>query len=118
MPDWACYGFGVAIVAAVYRRSRRCNPPVPRLRNLATCLWLLGLAAVLVSELALIRDDVWYPVAVAMTASVLASLASRLNEQRLWLGGAALLATDGLLVLLAIAPPNRILTSTPARPQA
>ncbi len=64
----------------------------------------------LVSELALIRDDVWYPVAVAVTAVALVSLARPARETRLWLVGAALLATDGLVVLLAITPPAHLLT--------
>ena len=113
VPDWAYFGFGVAIVAAVYVVLAAATLRVPRLRNLATTLWALGLVALLVSELTIIGDEQWFAVAVAITASVLAALASRLNEQRLWLAGAGLLAADALLVLLSTAPPNRILDVSP-----
>ena len=109
-PSWAWYGVGVALVAVVYLGLAAAALRAAHLRNLSTCLWLLGLAAVLVSELALIRDDVWYPVAVAVTAVALVSLSRPARETRLWLVGAALLATDGLVVLLAITPPAHLLT--------
>jgi hypothetical protein len=107
---WAWFGLGVALVAAVYVGLAAAALRVPWLRDLSTCLWLLGLAAVLVSELALIRDEVWLEVAVAATAAMLVALARPARERRLWLVGSVLLLVDGLFVVLATTPPEHLLT--------
>ena len=84
---WAYFGIAVAIVAAV-----SASPPLCRVPRLAT--WRLpfwALAACSASELTLIRDEQWFAVAVAITASSgTAALASRLNEQRLRARGCGL----------------------------
>ena len=112
-PDWIWYGVGVALVALVYIGSAAAALRVTRLRNLATTLWALGLLAVLVAELALIRDEVWYEVAVAVTAAVVVAAGARARELRLWVAGAGLLALDALVVLLVTAPPRQLLSVNP-----
>ena len=109
-PSWAWYGVGVVLVAAVYVGLAAATLRASTLRDLSTCLWLLGLAAVLVAELALIRDEVWCLVAVAVTAAAMVALAGPVRETRLWLAGAVLLALDGVVVLLATTPPEHLLT--------
>ncbi len=112
-PNWIWYGVGVVLVALVYLGSAAVALRVTRLRNLATTLWALGLVAVLVAEFALIREAVWYEVAVAVTAAVVVAAGARARELRLWVAGAGLLAVNTLVVLVETAPPRHLLSVNP-----
>src|SRR6478735_7142967 len=83
----------------------------PRLRNLATTLWSLGLVALVVAELALTDGGSLLAVAVAATAAAAAVVAQRLREPRLWIAAASLLAADALGVVGDLTPPERLLTA-------
>jgi len=85
----------------------------PRLRNLATTLWSLGLVALLVAELALTDGGSLLTVAVAVTAAAAAVTAQRLREPRLWIAAAALLTADVLGVVVGLTPPEHLLTANP-----
>ena len=83
----------------------------PRLRNLATTLWSLGLVALLAAQLALTEGGSLFAVGVAVTAAVAAVTAQRLREPRLWLAAASLLAADALGVVGGLTPPEHLLTA-------
>ena len=83
----------------------------PRLRNLATTLWSLGLVALVVAELALTDGGSLLAVAVAATAAAVAVTAQRLREPRLWIAAASLLAADALGVVGGLTPPEHLLTA-------
>jgi hypothetical protein len=83
----------------------------PRLRNLATTLWSLGLVATLVAELAFTDDGLLFAIAVAATAAATAAVGARLRERRLWIAAAALLSADVLGVLGGLTPPEHLLTA-------
>ena len=83
----------------------------PRLRNLATTLWSLGLVAALVAELALTDDGLAFAIVVAATAAATAAVGKRLGEPRLWIAAAVMLSADALGVLGGLTPPEHLLTA-------
>src|SRR4029079_19757057 len=98
---WALTTTLIALVClAVAGGARR----EPRLRNLATTLWSLGLVALVVAELALTDGGSLLAVAVAATAAAAAVTAQRLREPRLLIAAASLLAADCLLRRRGFAP--------------
>jgi hypothetical protein len=85
----------------------------PRLRNLATTLWSLGLVALLAAELALTDGGSLFAVAVAATAAAAAFVSQRLPEPRLWIAAAVLLSADALGVVAGLTPPEHLVTANP-----
>src|SRR4029079_2182030 len=83
----------------------------PRLRNLATTLWSLGLVALVVAELALTDGGSLLAVAGAADAAAGAVTAPRLREPRLWIAAASLLAADAVGVVGGLTPPEHLLTA-------
>jgi len=83
----------------------------PRLRNLSTTLWGLGLVALLGAELALTDGGTLFAVAAAATAAAGAVVARRVHEPRLWIAAASLLAADALGVVGGLTPPEHFLAA-------
>ena len=88
------WALGTTLVALVCLAVAGWALREPRLRNLATTLWSLGVVALLVAELALTDGGSLLAVAVAVTAAAAAVVAQRLREPRLWIAAASLLAAD------------------------
>jgi hypothetical protein len=85
----------------------------PRLRNLATTLWSLGLVALLAAELALTDGGSLFAVAVAVTAAAAAVVSQRLPEPRLWIAAVVLVVADALGVVAGLTPPEHLATANP-----
>ena len=84
----------LALSASVFR--------VVRHRDLATIMWALGLAAVIVSEWLLVKEATWRAVAYSITATAVASLAKPLREPRLWVAGWCLALGTGVITLTVL----------------
>jgi hypothetical protein len=84
----------------------------PRLRNLATTLWSLGLVALLAAELALTDGGSLFALTVAAAAAATAIVARRLREPRLWIAATVLLTADALGVVTGLTPPEHLLTAS------
>ena len=85
----------IALSASVFR--------IPRHRDLATIMWVLGTVALLGSEWLVVRDATWRAVAYAVTAAVLGLLSRPLREQRLWLAGWIVACGTGIVTIVALA---------------
>ena len=105
------WALGTFIVALVHLVVAGWALREPRLRNLATTLWSLGLVALLAGELALTDGGSLFAIAVAATAAATAVVAQRSREPRLWFAAALLLAADALGVVGALTPPEHLLTA-------
>ncbi len=105
------WALGMSIVALLHLVVAGWALREPRLRNLATTLWSLGLVALLAAELALTDGGTLFAIAVAATAAAAALLAQRLREPRLWFAAASLLTADALGVVGGLTPPERLLTA-------
>ena len=105
------WALGTSLVALVCLAVAGWAFREPRLRNLATTLWSLGLVALLAAELALTDGGSLLAVAVAVTAAAAAVVAQRLREPRLWIAAASLLAADALGVVGGLTPPEHLLTA-------
>ena len=82
------WALGTTLVALVCLAVAGWALREPRLRNLATTLWSLGLVALLAAELALTDGGSLFAVAVAVTAAAAAVVAQRSREPRLWIAAA------------------------------
>jgi len=105
------WALGMSIVALLHLVVAGWALREPRLRNLATTLWSLGLVALLAAELALTDGGTLFAIAVAATAAAAALLAQRLREPRLWFAAASLLTADALGVVGGLTPPEHLLTA-------
>src|SRR6188472_4270126 len=105
------WALGTFIVALVHLVVAGWALREPRLRNLATTLWSLGLVALLAGELALTDGGSLFAIAVAATAAATAVVAQRSREPRLWFAAALLLAADALGVVGGLTPPEHLLTA-------
>jgi hypothetical protein len=105
---------GSAAIATVYLGLAARSLRQPRLRNLATTLWSLGLVALLVAELAAMDGGQAFAIVVAVTATVTAVVADALRELRLWIAAAVLLSADCVGVLIGLTPPEHLLTANAA----
>ena len=113
LPDRTWVGIGSALIAAVYLWLAALTYR-PRLRNLSTTAWVLGLVPLLVAELALTDGGVGFAIALAATAIAAALLASRLVDPRLWCAAVILIGLDALLAVLELAPPQQLLEAGPS----
>lgn len=105
------FGASVAAVALVYLALSAAVFRFPRLRNLATVLWSLGIFATLVAESVLVDDAVLIAVAVAATAAAAAAVGHRAREPRLWIAAAAILGLDAVAVATSVTPLERLVTA-------
>jgi uncharacterized membrane protein len=80
-----------------------------RLRELATLLWVLGLAIAGYGE-AMLLDGVWLVLAYSATASALAIAAHAVRERRLQAAALVYLVVAGLITLVAETPPSHFVT--------
>ena len=108
---WATAGAGAVAVAYVSLAAWALRHP--RLRNLATTLWALGLVALIVTELVATGGGQLFAIVVAATAALTAIVAYRIRELRLWIAGAVLLSVDCLGVLVALTPLDHLLVANP-----
>ena len=113
LPDRTWFGVGSALIAGVYLGLAALTYR-PRLRNLSTTAWVLGLVALLVAELALTDGGVGFAVALAATAIAATVLASRLLDARLWCAAVILIGLDAMLAVLELAPPQQLLEPGPS----
>ena len=96
--------FGLA--ARVFRSERH--------RDLSTCLWALGTAALLGAETLVVDGATWTVIAYAATATALALLAAPLREERLWWAGTAIVSATSAVVLAWFLPPSHFFAATAA----
>jgi len=106
------WALGMSIVALAHLAVAGWALREPRLRNLATTLWSLGLVALLAAELALTDGGSLFAVTVAATTAAAAVIAQRLREPRLWIAAALLLTADALGVVGGLTPPEHLLTAS------
>ena len=113
LPDQTWLGVGSALIACVYLGLAAVTYR-PRLLNLSTTAWALGLVPLLVAELALTDGGVGFAIVLAGTAIVATVLASRLLDARLWCAAVILIALDAMLAVLELAPPQQLLEPGPS----
>jgi len=118
--DARALGAGLLVVAAVlavfavppFARWHRHGEP-SWARTLATGYWMLALATLLLAESALSDYGPTRALtAWAATATLLALVWRHLSEPRLWLAGLTVTALAATGVLLAVAPPERLVRAT------
>ncbi|HET8741852.1 MAG TPA: DUF2339 domain-containing protein [Gaiella sp.] len=109
---WAT--FGTSAIAVAYLVPAAWALRRPRLRNLATTLWALGLVALLAAELVAADDPQVFAVAVAVTVAVAAFAGRRVGEPRLSIAAAVLVVLDGVGVLAWLTPPWHLLSPSEA----
>jgi uncharacterized membrane protein len=82
-----------------------------RQRDLATLLWVLGLALAGVGE-AILLEGVWLVLAYTGTAAALAVIARAVRERRLQAAALVYLVVAALITLVGETPPSHLVTAT------
>jgi uncharacterized membrane protein len=104
---WRVVGVAVlygALSASVFRQPGR--------RDLATWMWSLATAALLVAELFLIDDAGWRLLVIGLTGVALALLGPVLEEPRLWLAGGIVVSLASACVLAVLTPPTHFVIAS------
>jgi len=111
---WAAIATGACAVAAFSIAALRWGEA--KWRDLVTVLWATGLVALLATERILIGNERATVVACALTGGALALLAAPLREDRVWTGGAVVVACALAATLALWATPAHLLvaSSSPA----
>ena len=111
-PSATWVGIGLLVAAAVYTALAGSVFLEPRLRNLSTTHWALGLVALLAAEGFLLQDGRAFAAAAALTGALVALAALPLRELRLALAGAIATGLATLGTLAFITPLDHFLEAT------
>ena len=111
-PERLWFGVKSSLLAAVYLGLAALTHRRPRLRNLSTTLWAIGLAPLLVAELAFTdENETLLAVAVAATAASLALVGRVARDGRLWVAAVGLLGLDVAAILAEVASLEQLLVA-------
>ena len=104
-------GAALLVVAGVFTVLAALAQREPRLRNLATAMWVPGLIALLMGEAAIIQGR-GIVVAYAATSVGVAWIGSSIAERRLGTAALVLLGSTTFATLAALTPPTHLLQAS------